>query len=107
MAAEPSSQQIDPPQGKIKQRPRISRGALAASVAWFFGLLVLICTLLPPVDEMPAWLVFTYIAGSLAWVVSAYCIYHALFAMAEVRWPEAKRIRAILSPILRDFLFHR
>src|SRR5688500_17878023 len=99
MATEPASQGTAPPPRKVKRRPQISRRVLTASVVWFFGFLMFVGTL--PVwtpDELPPWLILAYIAGSLAWLVSAYCTYHALFAMAEARWPEAKGIREILSP---------
>jgi hypothetical protein len=54
---------------------------------------------------MPIWIFFMAMAGGLAWTASAYWIYDTLFIMAANRWPAAKAIREIVSPLLKGFLF--
>jgi hypothetical protein len=56
-----------------------SLNAVAASVVWFPLYLMLLPLLVLVPDPPPASIVLLMVAGNLAWLVAAYCIYDALF----------------------------
>jgi hypothetical protein len=104
MAAK-SSQQANESTQDIEQPRRKSRWMTAVSAIWLFGFPEFLSFLPSPADNPPVWFVLAGIAGGLFWIVSAYWIYDTLFNKAEARWPAAKGIREILSPLLKGFLF--
>ena len=83
---------------------------LAAIVGWIicWPMLFVACDTLISALGLPDWLnVSLFIIGILAWffwVLLCYVIYDTLFTMAEARWPAAKGIREIVSPLLKAFL---
>jgi hypothetical protein len=105
MINEPSSQAIEPSPHSAERPFPVYRRVTATSVIWFFGFPALLIALPPPADDSPVWILWTGIACGLGWVASGYWIYHTLFNMAEARWPSAKGIREIVSPLLKGLLF--
>jgi hypothetical protein len=89
-----------------KRMSRRYRVMVAASVVWFPLYLMLLPLLVLVPDPPPASIVLLMVAGNLAWLVAAYCIYDALFGLAQARWPAARVIREIVGPLLKSFVPH-
>jgi hypothetical protein len=83
------------------------RTMVAASAVWFPLYLLLLAFLLSRISDPPQVTVIALVfAGNLLWLTSAYCIYDALFTLAEARWPAVKVIRSIVGPLLKSAIFH-
>lgn len=93
---------------KAKARWPMKTRAIIAG--WFFGwpALFLIGGRLVSSIEHPHWIDgWLIIPGTILWLGSWYGIYDMLFTMAEARWPVAKEVRKIISPLLKALMFHR
>jgi hypothetical protein len=107
MATEPSSQAIEPSPQIAERPPAISRRAATIAVVWFFGwpiLVFLIFASAPLIQGSGMLYFFLLVPGTVLWFGSCIGIYELLFASAEARWPAAKTVREILSPLLRMLL---
>lgn len=104
MAIEPAPSEQHAPRRSI-----IRRVIFWIAVAWFCCFHILLVALLAIDSDTSGdyglWLLLFIVAGGLFWLASAYWIYDKLFRMVQARWPEAKSLSAILSPLFRSFLF--
>jgi hypothetical protein len=89
-----------------RRSPPLYRSMAAVITGWFFGFPVLLSCLPAPADPQSVLGLLTVIAAGQVWFASGYWIYNALFSMAEARWPAAKAIREIVSPLLKGWLLH-
>jgi len=106
MDSEPP-QVTEPSPQAIKRRRRKFRWLTAISIAWFLGFPELL-SFLSPDDNPPISHILIFAIAGWLWLLSGCWIYHALFTAAETRWPAAKGVREVVSPILRSLLFrHR
>ncbi|MDI1265898.1 MAG: hypothetical protein PS018_21860 [bacterium] len=111
MSNEPETERDDASTQQPPRRSAVRRVIFWIAVAWFccyhFLFVILLAVDSNHFDkdyELSIWMLVFMFAGGLMWLGSAYWIYDKLFRMAQARWPEAKRIREILSPLLRSFL---
>jgi hypothetical protein len=101
---EASFQDARQPLDAMRPRPTIRRLTVAVSVVSLISWPVLFMFLVVSVmDETPTpmWAMVTLIIGNLVWTCSVCLTYSILFDMAERRWPAAKEVRSIVTPLLK------
>jgi hypothetical protein len=86
--------------------PALYRSMGAVIIGWFLGFPVLLYCQPAPADHKSLLVLLAVIAAGQVWFASGYWIYDALLSMAEARWPAAKAIREIVSPLLKGWLLH-
>ncbi|MBR0694815.1 hypothetical protein [Bradyrhizobium lablabi] len=112
MSSEQDLQQAEAPPEQAPRRSTFRRVASWIAVVWFccflivFNFILFMTTDIEQNGAPPVWVILFFIIGGWVWLASAYWIYDKLFRMAEARWPAAKGIRAILSPLLKSLLLH-